>query len=207
MAGETRTYQRRPNGPRPNRNPLFLKMPPQYYQYARKWCLYPRWTVEETANLLTGCVPQRPMFLRGEQHKALDDEVLTVENQIRLALGKGLKVVENRRYFERIYLDSRVAIDWARQVGIAPEALLRADQETLRHRELHGYSTPCMEAIAWVVERYWSCADLRDPPTGGEIIVALLQQFPLLSPEECEMVEHITRHPVAREGADAPDAH
>ena len=45
-------------------------------EYALEWCLYPHWTSEETANVLTGCVPHRAMCLKGKDHKALDEEVL-----------------------------------------------------------------------------------------------------------------------------------
>ena len=199
MASNTRTNPVRPNDPRPHRNPLFRRLPDQYYTYAVQWCFYPRWTIEETANLLTGCVPHREMFLRGDEHKQLDEEVLSNENRVRAALGKELKVVETKKYFERTCIDSANVIEWARSQGLeVPELLLRAQRETRSQRELHGYLTPCMAAVNWVVEAYWETADLRDPPSKGEIVSALLQEFPDLSPQECEMIEHIARHPVAQ---------
>lgn len=183
----------------PHRNPLFEKLPDQYYGYALQWCAYPRWTLEEAANLLTGCVPHRPMFLRGDTHRALDADVLANENKIRAALGKDLTIVESKKYFDKTYIDSSNVIAWAISAAITvPGALLQAQRESLVHRKKHGYLTPCMAAANWVVRNFWEQADLREPPTAGEIINALLQQFPDLSPDECQMVEYITRHPAAR---------
>lgn len=184
---------------RPDKNPLFEKLPEQYYGYALQWCVYPRWTLEEAANLLTGCVPHREMFLRGEAHRKLDEEVLANENRIRAALGKALRVVESKKYFSKTYIDSSSILAWAKAESIpVPPPLARAFRETARHRERHGYRTPCMSAVEWVVERFWEPADLRDPPTPGEIVQALLQEFPDLDAEDCEAVEHVARHPAAR---------
>lgn len=182
-----------------SRNPLFWKLPEQYYAYAVQWCMYPRWTLEETANLLTGCVPHREMFLKGDSHRELDQEVLDTENRIRAALGSGLRIVESKKYFDRTYIDSSNVIDWAMGQAITlPEELLRAWRETRQQRDRHGYTTPCMQAIGWLVEKYWDQADLRAPPSQGELIKALLQEFPDLTPDECMMVEAVARHPVAR---------
>ena len=60
------------------------------------------------------------------------------------------------------------------------------------------YTTPCLEAVRWVVENFWEHANLREPPTSGAIIQALLQQFPELSGAECDLIEKVTRHPVTR---------
>lgn len=189
----------------PHRNPLFQKLPDQYYSYALQWCNYPRWTIEETANLLTGCVPHRQMFLRGEDHKRLDAEVLENENKIRAALGKELRIVESKKYFEKTYIDASNIIDWARSQSITvPGPLLHAFKETHALLASRGYHTPCMLAIEWVVGKFWEDADLRDPPSRGEIIKALLQQFPELSPTECEMVERVTRHPAAAVNPERP---
>lgn len=195
----TRTHQLPRGAISPHRNPLFDKLPDQYYGYALQWCAYPRWTIEEAANLLTGCVPHRQMFLRGENHKILDAEVLATENKIRVALGRDLTVVESKKYFDKTYIDASNVIDWAVSTAITvPEALLKAQRESRSHRQQHGYLTPCMAAANWVVDTFWKPADLREPPTEGEIINALLQQFPNLAPDECQMVEYITRHPAAR---------
>ena len=193
------TNQHGPHSIKPHKDPLFGRLPPAYYSYALQWFAYSRWSIEETANLLTGCVPHREMFLRGEMHRLLDDEVLKNENLVRAALGKGLQVVESKKYFARTFIDAGNIVDWAISAGIdVPDDLVRAQREFHEHREIHGYTTPCMQALDWVVSRYWNDADLRDPPTPGEIINALLQQFPDLSPHECEMIEYIARHPASR---------
>lgn len=198
MAADTQTNRVVDLEEDPHRNPLFHKLPPQYYGYAVQWFAYPRWTVEETANLLTGCVPHREMFLRGDTHRELDEEVLRNENRVRLSLGKGLRIVESKKYFEKTYIDCANVIEWARSQDISvPDDLIRAQRESRAQRELYGYKTPCMIAVDWVVETFWEQADLRDPPTAGVILHALLQQFPELDPQECEMIEHITRHPAA----------
>ncbi|HKI73974.1 MAG TPA: hypothetical protein VJ998_05000 [Pseudomonadales bacterium] len=200
MSTDTKTRARESANNNPSRNPLFDQLPDQYYGYALQWCAYPRWTIEETANLLTGCVPHREMFLKGEQHRRLDEEVLANENRIRAALGKQLKIVESKKYFAKTYIDASNIIEWARSEAITiPNELMRAHRETHQHWEMHGYRTPCMEAIDWAVKTFWENADLRDPPNPGEIVHALLQTFPELSPEECELVERVTRHPAARD--------
>ena len=198
MNADGNTRERVAQQASPDKSPLFGKLPEQYYGYAVQWFAYPRWTIEETANLLTGCVPHREMFLPGEEHHALDAEVVENENKIRAALGDGLKAVESKRYFARTYIDSGNILEWATSAAIAvPNDLIKAHSATRIQNEIQGYVTPCMEAIEWVVENFWKGADLRDPPTRGEIVQALLQQFRELTAEECEMVEHITRHPAA----------
>ncbi len=181
-----------------NQDTLYRKAARQYYAYALQWWAYPRWTVEETANLLNGCVPIRPLLLRGDDHRQTDDEVVELENRLRADIGARLTRISNRRYFDKTYVASAEVLPWAQEQDIAiPADLLRAEKEYKRDREHHGYRTPAMAALDWVVERFWQGADLRDPPGRGEIIQALLQNYPSLTPEECEMIEAIARHPAA----------
>lgn len=202
MNTRVRTRTRKNRESRPEDNPLFRKLPTQYYGYALQWCNYGRWTVEEASNLLAGCVPHRPMLLRGEEHARLDQEVLDIENRIRAALGGELKAVDNRKYFDKTWIERPDLLNWAkRNLPDFPPDLARAQKEIKRQYDESGYTTPCLEAIEWVVDNYWSAADLRDPPTPGEVIHALLQQFPDLSGAECEMIEKVTRHPLAQPSA------
>ena len=181
------------------RSGLFYQYPDEYYQYALEWCSYPHWTVEETANLLTGCVPHREMFLKGKQHRQLDEDVLEMENRVRAALHKDLEVVKSQKYFGKIYILSEQVFGWAHSEGIVIPKDLSKAEELIRHRyKGDHYTTPCLEAARWVVENFWEHANLREPPTSGAIIQALLQQFPELSGAECDLVEKITRHPLTR---------
>lgn len=199
MSADTKSLGRGPRNATPASNPIFRQLPDQYYNYALQWSVYPRWTVEEAANLLTGCVPHRQMLLRGEAHQKLDAAVLENENRIRAALGKSLKRLENKKYFSKTYVDSQELIEWALSQPIAvPTDLIKAHREAHHQREIHGYRTPALEAVDWVVNNFWEQADMRAPPNPGEIIQALLQAFPNLDARECEMIEHITRHPAAR---------
>ena len=178
---------------------VFFQYPDEYYNYALQWCSYPHWTIEETANLLSGCVPHREMLLRGEEHARLDQEVLATENRIRAALYGDLKVVKSQKYFGKTYLISSQIFAWAKRVGIQiPPDLLKAEHIISHKHQGDGYTTPCLEAAKWVLETFWEHANLREPPTAGEIIQALLQQFPELTGVECDLVEKITRHPLAR---------
>jgi len=178
---------------------LFRKLPAAYYSYALQWCVYPKWTIEETANLLTGCVPHRPMFLKGDEHRALDEEVLDNENKIRLALGKELKTTKSKKYFASTYIKANNILVWACDVGIeVPVQLMNASRELKQETDSTTYSTPMLEAVKWVVATYWQHGDLREPPTQGEIIQAILRQFPELTGTESEMVEQVCRHPYAR---------
>ena len=178
---------------------MFLKNASVYYQYALEWCSYPHWTIEETANLLTGCVPHRTMFLRGDVHAALDEEVLATENLVRADLNKKLEVVKSRKYFGKTYLLSEQVFAWANRKGVViPRELARAEEVVRNRYKGTQYTTPCLEAARWVVLNYWENANLREPPASGAIIQALLQQFPELSGHECDMIEQITRHPLTR---------
>ena len=181
------------------KNALFLKLPEEYYQYALQWCAYPHWTLDEAANLLTGCVPHREMFLRGPEHVELDEQVLATENLLRAALNDELQVVKSRKHFGKTYLISEQVFAWAKNHHFPlPDDLVKAEQ-LVRHRYVSdGYTTPCLEAARWVVDNFWKRANLREPPRSGVIIQALLQEFPELSGAECDMVEKITRHPLAR---------
>ena len=178
---------------------LFLKDSEAYYEYARQWCAYDHWTLEEAANLLTGCVPHRPMFLRGEDHRLLDNQVLDNENRLRGALRTHLEVVKSRKYFGKTYLLSAQVMAWADETGLhLPADLRQAQQEADPRAPSDHYSTPRLQAVQWVVENFWEQANLREPPTAGAIIQALLQAFPELSGEECDLVERVARHPLAR---------
>lgn len=180
-------------------NALFFKLPDAYSDYAEEWCSYPHWTLEEAANLLTGCVPHRQMFLRGKVHAALDDEVLETENLIRAALHGELEVVKRAKYFGKTYLNSEALLTWADRCGLEiPEELAEAADKRQARFGTRQYSTPCMQAARWVIENFWEKADLREPPSAGAIIHALLQEFPDLSGEECDWVEKVTRHPLSR---------
>lgn len=184
---------------RSDNHAIFGKFPSVYYGYALKWCHYTKWTIEEAANLLAGCVPHRPMLLPGNEHASLDQEVLEIENKIRAAAGVELEVIERRRYFGNTFIKRTDLLDWAaRQDMVIPAELDKASAEARSRQGETGYSTPCLDAARWVVRTWWLNADLRDPPTSGQIIQALLQQFPRLTGEECEMIEKITRHPVAK---------
>lgn len=177
---------------------LFLKMPEEYYEYALQWCAFDHWTVEEAANLFTGCVPHRPMFLRGDENRALDEEVLENENHIRAVLKTKLEVVQSRKYFDKTYIKGEQVMTWAKTHPdlSLPEDLLKAEQ-VVRHRyQSEQYTTPCLEAAKWVVENFWENANLREPPTSGAIIQALLHKYPDLSGADCDMIEKITRHPL-----------
>lgn len=195
----TRLKGSRGSGEKVSSNPLFLKHPPQYYGYALQWAMYPKWTIEEAANLLCACVPHRKMLQAGSENQQLDIEILEIENRIRRALGKDLDIIKSKKYFSTLYVDHQHLINWARKEHIViPNDLMKAKIASEQHTQIHGYTTPSLEALHWVVENYWQQADLREPPTSVEIIQALLGEFPNLSGEECDKIEYISRHPYAR---------
>ena len=115
------------------------------------------------------------------------------------ALNHELDVVKSQKYFGKTYLLSEQLFEWAKREGILiPKDLLKAEN-VVRHRyQGDHYTTPCLQAADWVVQNFWEKANLREPPTSGAIIQALLQQFPELSGAECDLVEKITRHPLTR---------
>lgn len=169
----------------------------EYYNTALQWFLYPTWTIDEAANLLSGCLPKRQMFQPGEHNTILDQKVLETENHIRRALGVALDAASSKKYFAPIEIQHEQLIQWATKEGLnLPEQLLRAIEHAQKERG--HYTTPCLEAIEWTQEQFWRNANFRDPPTKGEIIHALLQAFDALDHEECIMVEHICRHPLTR---------
>ncbi len=179
---------------------LFNRLPGQYYHYCLEWFSYPNWSVDETANLLAGCVPHRRMFMKGDDNKQLDQLVLETENKIRAALGADLKVVKTPRYSGKTYIDSANVVEWALSNDIVvPRDLAKAEEEIRRSWQTTAYSTPCMKATEWVVANFWEQANLRMPPRPATIIEALRWQFPELSSDERESVEMVTRHPHARD--------
>jgi len=171
-----------------------------YHNTALQWFLYPAWTIDKAANLLTGCLPKRQMFQPGADNVRLDQMVLTTENHIRRALGKSLAALTSKKYFAPIEVQHKQLIQWANQQDLVlPEPQLAA-YEVHRTQEQQGqYTTPCLEAIAWTRKHYWHSADFRDAPTKGEIVHALLQAFSELNHEECMMVEYMCRHPLTRD--------
>lgn len=186
-------------GQHTRRDALFLKDPDVYYEYALEWCAYPHWTIDEAANLLTGCVPHRPMFLRGRDHRLLDEAVLANENRLRGAINQRLTLIKSKKYFGKTYLLSEELLLWAQDEQLSvPADLLKAHQFTALRKQSESYTTPTLEAVDWVVANFWEEANLREPPTAGAIIQALLEQFPELSGEECDLIEKVTRHPLAR---------
>ena len=143
---------------------MFLKFPDEYYQYALEWCSYPHWTVEESANLLTGCVPHREMLMRGKEQIALDEEVLATENLIRTVVHTELKMVKSRKYFGKTYLISEEVFDWAKRVGLSVPKDLQKAEQVIHHRyQSDRYTTPCLEASTWAVDNFWQHANLREP--------------------------------------------
>jgi hypothetical protein len=169
----------------------------EYYNTALQWFLYPTWTIDEAANLLTGCLPKREMFQPGEHNAKIDQNVLETENHIRRALGGSLEAASSKKYFAPIEIQHEKLIQWAtRQDLILRESLLTAFEHAQRERV--KYTTPCLEAIEWTREHFWRNADFRDPPTKGVVIQALLQAFADLDHEECIMVEYMCRHPLTR---------
>jgi len=180
-------------------NPLFLKHPPQFYGYALQWVMYPKWTIEEAANLLCACVPHRKMLQPGSKNEQLDTEILGIENKIRRALGKDLEIIKSKKYFSTLYVDHQNLISWAKKTHIViPNELMKAKIASEQHTQIYGYTTPCLEAMNWIIENYWQHADLREPPSAEDIVQALLGEFPNLSGEECDKIEYISRHPYAR---------
>lgn len=174
-------------------------LPAGYSRAARRFCVYSRWTVEEAANLLCGCLPDRELFLPGPANRTTDDRVVEMENRIRTALDHLITRLASRRYFDKTWVPTADVFEWAEREGIEIPAPLAASRELASAEfERTGYSTPCMAAVSWAVDNFWQDADLRDPPTPGEVITAMLQAFPELTAAECEMVEYVARHPAAR---------
>tara|TARA_R110002072_G_scaffold56097_12_gene145614 strand:+ start:4387 stop:4998 length:612 start_codon:yes stop_codon:yes gene_type:complete len=171
-----------------------------FYTTALQWFLYPTWTIDEAANLLSGCLPKREMLQPGKLNEALDQKVIETENLIRRELGKSIDSLSSKKYFAPIQVSRDQLMDWALTQKPPLPKILQSAYEAHREQEKKPrYSTPCLEAIEWTSEQYWHDVDYRDPPTKGEIIQALLQRFPDLDHEECIMVEYVCRHPIARE--------
>lgn len=171
-----------------------------YYTAALQWFLYPTWTIDEAANLLSGCLPKRALFQPGESNQSLDQKVIETENLIRLELGKSLDAVNSKKYFAPVQVQRDQLMAWVLNSELAlPRQLSAAYLTHSEQAEGAQYATPCLEAIDWVTGHFWHSTDLREPPTIGEIIQALLQRYPDLDYDECRMVEYVCRHPVTRQ--------
>jgi len=175
----------------------FGHLPHEYFGYAVQWAEYETWSVEETANLLAGCVPHRPLFLKGTDHADLDDTVITWENRVRLALKEGsLVAFKHKRYFARTFIKSQNLLDWVDAAGFhVPEELRRAFQLRRRRASDFTYTTPCLEAVNWTIHHFWEGKKPDQVPPPRKIIKTMRREFPELDDSELEMVEHICRHP------------
>jgi hypothetical protein len=169
-----------------------------FYQSALKWCLYEDWSIEEAANLFSGCLPKREMLQPGEANAELDSKVLESENNIRRALYKPLKPVNNKRYFTPLTFSRKQLMEWAFAQKLSLPPLLVNAHRAQANSQRSGYMTPCLEAIQWTCTQFWKEVDFRHPPSQGEIVQALLQRFSDLDYEACIMVEYVCRHPDTR---------
>ena len=173
----------------------------EYFGKALIWWSYETWTVEETANLLCGCIPDRRMFGLGERNQEVDRQVVAMENLIRADLGEALQPVTAKRYFGRTFIRSRDVLSWAGRNHVeVPDELLKAFATRHQQTLVQGgaYTTPYLEAIAWIVKTFWQGVDLRDPPEAKAVVAAVRKQFQGLSEPEAQMLDRVTRHPAAR---------
>lgn len=176
----------------------------EYYRFALQWFLYEEWSIDEAANLFAGCLPTREMLQLGEQNEHLDEKVLESENQIRRAMQKALKPIDDKKYFAPLAFSRSELMKWALEQRLAlPPLLLAAFEAHKTAQERPDYSTPCVDAVNWACKQFWQNADYRSPPSQGEVIQALLKQFRMLDHEECVMVEYVCRHPLMRKDNDA----
>jgi len=186
---------------KPETAATFDHLPHEYFGYAVQWAEYETWSVEETANLLAGCVPHRPLFLKGDDHVSLDDTVIVWENRIRLALKEGsLVAFKHKRYFGKTFIKSTNLLDWVKHNNYTvPEELIRAFQLRRRRASDFTYTTPCLEAVKWTINHFWQDKHPDSAPLPRRIIKAMARKFPELSSAELEMIEYVCRQPATRQ--------
>lgn len=180
---------------------LLDRVTQEYYGKALIWCSYDKWTVEETANLLCGCIPDRKMFGHGERNRRLDADVVSLSNRLisDIAAGK-LEAVAAKRYFGKTFVRSTDVVPWARQSAIeVPDELLHAFASRDRRKDsAERYTTPYLDAVFWIIREFWQGADLGEAPTTEEVVRAVRAQFRDLSEPEARMLDKVTRHPDSR---------
>ncbi len=165
------------------------------------WCSYDKWTVEETANLLCGCIPDRKMFGLGERNRRLDEAVVAVENRLLADVSRGeLTAVRAKRYFGKTFIKRADVLPWAKREGIdVPAELIQAMSARERRKDPTGrYMTPYLDAIFWIIREFWQGHDLPDAPSPEEVVQAVRAEFRELSEPEARMLDRVTRHPDAR---------
>ncbi|MCC5858609.1 MAG: hypothetical protein JJT90_10665 [Ectothiorhodospiraceae bacterium] len=98
--------------------PRNMRLPTGYPATCRAWALRDYWTPEEAANLLAGCLPDRPLGLPG--HAALDAQVRAFKG----ILGRADLELKGRW---KKQIPAREFVQWAikKRIGV-PEPLLDA---------------------------------------------------------------------------------
>lgn len=92
-------------------------------------------------------------------------------------------------------------VEWALGKNIdVPEDLIRASGAAHKRLKVWLYTTPCLEAIHWVVDNYWEAVNPEDVPRQDEMLDLISDQFPKLSNHECLMVDRVTRDPSQKKG-------
>ena len=151
----------------------------EYYGKALIWCSYDKWTVEESANQLCGCIPDRKMFGHGERNRRLDEAVVSVENKMLADITNGkLQAVQAKRYFGKTFVQSADVIPWALAADISiPDELLQARAARDRRKDPYGrYTTPYIEALFWIIREFWQGTDVREAPPTETVIEAVRSQ-------------------------------
>jgi len=182
-------------------DPRYLANPSHYEQVATLYCQRDKLTIQEGANLLASCDPERPYDLPGEKHGELNRLVYQNKVLIENCLGISLKQAGEKGWFKTDYFESTGIVEWALARNIdVPEGLIRASGKANRARKQWDYSTPQLEAIFWVIDNFWEGINPKDSATQAQVMAELAKQFPNLSPEERKRVDQVTRHPSVTRG-------
>lgn len=160
--------------------PSYRKHPSTYAARCQEWAKRDYWTLNETANLLCGTDPQRPVGLPG--HAAFNAEIQDTRAML-YASDIPYTGRLNRRF------RTRDVFAWIQKKGLdAPPALLEAirPQTKSKGKPVHGNTLTNAEkhqkvlgaAIAALVKFRAQCKDRGDKVTGRRIAELLEQRGP-----------------------------
>lgn len=161
------------------RDPRFRQFPESYPARCQEWAQRDFWTLQEAANLLGGCDPQRPSHLEG--HGALNAHVARIRELLTRSSVRTEGTLKKRYYGTDV-------VAWAQKKHLeVPSALLKAMGYTAREdKPVHGNAVRNAEkresvlgaAIYALVHYRAQCTDRGGKVTGTQVATVLEQNAP-----------------------------
>ena len=147
--------------------PEYLSGHPQYPQYCEEFLSYrDTWSIAEAINLLIGCLPTRPLLMKGQDQ--INRSANHLKNRVIACAGESLGIINPDSDFDEWRVLRREILRWAREKQIRiPDELNRAEVEDqpLSEFSYKGYTTKSLQILGDVIENFWVNFDEEDRST------------------------------------------